>query len=262
MMEKNLTWIDNAKYLMDEGGILPSMSTGLACGYEMENGVLILSVDGLHYPTYYLSNSNGEITVIYKQLDNYKKHDKANHITYEMDDDEWDELTCALDELVNELESYKKLKNTNLKPLIADVLAALFDDPRLGKRPTEDYINNLSDTTIIRLLDEKQRVAGWEWKNWGDQCFLLAELPAMQAVGGFNSMPTDAEITAAFKGDLCDYTLNWLDKQLAPHGFTVLALGLVNEYQDFCLISVNSVKVLKKSLKKLVIKYQLAKKYS
>ena len=261
-MTNNTTWIEHAKYLMAEGGSLPSLATDLGCGYEMDNGVLVVDLDDYHYPTYYLTSNDGELSVIYKQLDDYEKHEKAIHTEYAMDDELWDELTESLDALVNEIKSYKKLKSTNLKPFVENLLNALYDDPRLGERPASDTLADYTAGAIIGLLSNHNRVAGWEWREWGNQCFLLAELPALQSISKLNVSPSEDEITESFQDDLVEYSLNWLDKQLKLHGFTTITLGLMDEYQDFCLISVSSVKALKKTLKKLGIKYKLATTYA
>lgn len=176
--------------------------------HSLENGVLTISANFVDYTTYKLTRTEAAgIQVQLERLDNYRLHEKAKKVAWEMDQEDEEDLADRLDRLAEQIriaQNKQALSSAEQASLAAMMISA----------------------------------GEWEWKEWPE-----IGTNAIQAALEENGLgitladPTPQQTRKVYgSDDFSKGVLQWFRAQLNPHGWTLVAVSPMDEYQAFALV--------------------------
>jgi F0F1-type ATP synthase epsilon subunit len=168
--------------------------------HELDNGVLVIATDFADGTTYTLTLAEGILHVQVKRI-------MATMVDCAIDADEEQDLAERLERLVDQLRS-----------------------AQASRAATQDEAASLASM----LVDAGE----WEWKDWPENGtdFIQRALDEMET-GIVLAKPDHKDVRKVFSSrDFSKAMLQWFRKQLAPHGWTFVAVSPFDEYQAFALV--------------------------
>jgi len=179
--------------------------------HELDNGVLVIATDFSDYTTYTLTlegtGPESTLDVQVKRFDNYRLGHKATMIDVAIDADDEQDLAGRLERLVDQVR-------------IAQA----------SRAATEDDAASLASMLVA--------AGEWEWTDWQENGndFIQRALDEMDS-GIVLVKPGEKDARKVFSSkDFSKAMLQWFGKQLAPHGWTFVAVSPFDEYQAFALV--------------------------
>jgi hypothetical protein len=179
--------------------------------HELDNGVLVIAsgfADGTTY-TLTLAGAGADSTldVEVERFDNHRLGQEATLVACAVDADDEQDLADRLERLAGQARS-----------------------AQASRAATEDEAASLASM----LVDAGE----WEWKDWPENGtdFIQRALDKMET-GIVLARPAVKDIRKVFSGkDFTKAMLQWFRRQLAPHGWTFIAVSPFGEYQAFALV--------------------------
>jgi len=168
--------------------------------HELDNGALVIATDFADGTTYTLTLAESILHVQVKRF-------KATVVDCAIDADDEQDLAGRLERLVDQLR-------------IAQA----------SRAATQDEAASLASM----LVDAGE----WEWKDWPENGtdFIQRALDEMET-GIVLVKPDHKDVRKVFSSkDFSKAMLQWFRKQLAPHGWTFVAVSPFDEYQAFALV--------------------------
>jgi hypothetical protein len=226
-----------------------------------------IATNSLNHTTYYLHVKSALLRVHVKRLDNYKLHMRAKHVDATMDEQDWQQLHAILQRLVHLFNAYHALKTMPLKEAWLSLQTVLFSEPYLGVPPQKvpTLVRNpyRLSKTLQTTLKKAKRFAEFEWRDWDDAGVKQIQKMAPLKVLSIKLVyPTEAEFDLVTQSDdFYTAVLDWFDEQLYRHELTLIAIGPVDEFQTFGLVSNENIAALSAALKKLCIYCEMPSRY-
>jgi hypothetical protein len=168
--------------------------------HELDNGVLVIATDFADGTTYTLTLAESILHVQVKRF-------KATMVDCAIDADDEQDLAERLERLVDQLR-------------IAQA----------SRAATQDEAASLASI----LVDAGE----WAWKDWPENGtdFIQRALDEMET-GIVLAKPDHKDVRKVFSSkNFSKAMLQWFRKQLAPHGWTFVAVSPFDEYQAFALV--------------------------
>ena len=168
--------------------------------HELDNGALVIATDFADGTTYTLTLAESILHVQVKRF-------KATVVDCAIDADDEQDLAGRLERLVDQLR-------------IAQA----------SRAATQDEAASLASM----LVDAGE----WEWKDWPENGtdFIQRALDEMET-GIVLVKPDHKDVRKVFSSrDFSKAMLQWFRKQLAPYGWTFVAVSPFDEYQAFALV--------------------------
>jgi len=195
--------------------------------HTFEDGVLEIGTDYTDYRSYHLALDGGELSVVLR-VPNGEGADE-----YALDQDDEEDLAQRLAQVARPMRLAERLAHIDVAALWDQTMAALFrHDPTHGA-PQDAFERGNLEGAIHAVLEQSARLAGWEWKAFGEEggatvnALLGAALPFASAEESRRVFRSD---------DFSAAVLAWFDGRLAPLGWTLVAISPFDEYQWFALL--------------------------
>lgn len=218
--------------------------------HTWENGVLEIQTDYTDYRSYALVLEGGQLVAT------LRIPDKRRIDEYALDEDDERDLAQRLAQIARPMRLAERLASIDVAALWQDTMTALFQhDPAYGAPPSPDALDR-DDLigSVHAVLEQSARLAGWEWKAFGDEGVaevnaLLARRDEGEDVLPFASAEESRRIFRA--DDVGDAVLAWFDSRLAPQGWTLVAISPFDEYQSFALLRTENLAEVRSLLEQL-----------
>lgn len=197
--------------------------------HSLQNGVLTMATNFVDYTTYILTQvgqgPDSTFDVQVTRLDDYHRHEKAQTIVCDFDEDDEEDLATRLDSLVDQMD-------------MADE----------AQPPTPD------DTATLKsmMIDAGE----WEWTAWSQigTYDIQAALDKHDIAISLKE-PTEKEARRVFASDdFSDGLLAWFRTQLNPQGWTLVAVAPFDELQQFALVRSENLETVRALLRKQACK--------
>jgi hypothetical protein len=179
--------------------------------HELDNGVLVIATGFADGTTYTLTlahaGPDSTLDVEVERFDNHRLGHNATLVACVVGADDEQDLAERLERLVAQARS-----------------------AQASRAATEDEAASLASMLVA--------AGEWEWKDWPENGtdFIQRTLDEMDT-GIVLARPATRDIRKVFSSkDFTKAMLQWFRKQLAPHGWTFVAVSPFGEYQAFALV--------------------------
>jgi hypothetical protein len=261
--DMNPPFHDDALYLI---GAATSSGKGRADFYDedddtvhsFEDGVLTIDTDYADYRSYKLS-LDGPVLTACLHLPG-----EGEGTRLALDDDDVEDLTDRLARMAGSMRAVAARDVAPVaQPWTALMTAMLGQDAATAATCAPGKGDDLA-TALQDVLARAGRSGEWEWKEFGETgvATLNHECKALADASIRIDYPAADEHQAIFNHrDFSGAILAWFDRQLSPHGWTLLALSPFDELQSFGLFKSGNVRDVRAMLKQLGIKTKAAPAY-
>ncbi|MCD2518426.1 hypothetical protein LQ564_19170 [Massilia sp. G4R7] len=223
---------DDAVYLIDTAR--SSAQQPVTCYDEIdrvvhtfEDGVLEIGTDYTDYRSYHLALAGDALRVVLRIPDGERSDE------YALDEDDEEDLSQRLARVARPMRLAERLERIDVAALWDETMAALFRHDPVDAAPQDAFAREDLAGAIHAVLAQSSRLAGWEWKTFGEEG--VAEVNAL--LGAALPYASAEESRRVFRSDdFSGAVLAWFDRRLAPLGWTLAAISPFDEYQSFALL--------------------------